>query len=130
MSFFSALRQLLPTAFDAEALETLRAERPRTVLLDVREPSEFAEGHLAGSVLVPLGKVAHHAAMIAEAGVPIVVICRAGARAASAAGTLRAAGASEVHVLAGGVLAWEGAGRSLERGSRSPSLVNALKGRP
>ena len=130
MSFFSALRQLLPTAFDAEALETLRAERPRAVLLDVREPSEFAEGHLAGSVLVPLGKVAHHAAMIAEAGVPIVVICRAGARAASAAGTLGAAGASEVHVLAGGVLAWEGAGRSLERGSRSPSLVNALKGRP
>ena len=129
MSLFSALRQLLPTSFDAEALEALRAERPRTVLLDVREPDEFAEGHLTGSVLVPLGKVLHHAGMIAQAGVPVVVICRAGARAASAAGTLRAAGAAEVHVLAGGVLAWEGAGRSLERGSKSPSLVNALKGR-
>jgi rhodanese-related sulfurtransferase len=129
MSFLSAIRQLLPTTFDADALDALRTERPRTVLLDVREPDEFADGHLAGSVLVPLAKVAHHAGMIAEAGVPVVVICRAGARAASAAGTLRAAGAAEVHVLSGGVLAWQGAGRSLERGSRSPSLVNALKGR-
>ncbi|MEK0430364.1 MAG: hypothetical protein RL139_168 [Gemmatimonadota bacterium] len=129
MAWLDVLKQLLPSTFGPADLEALRAAQDRTVLLDVREPDEFADGHIAGSVLLPVGKVPHHAATIAGAGVPVVVICRSGARASSSAGLLRQAGATSVQVLAGGVLAWAREGRALERGSRSPALVAALKGR-
>jgi len=127
MSFLSALRNLLPKSFTADELERLRAENPRTLVLDVREPAEFAEGHVAGSVLVPMGKVPHHAKAIAESGHPVVVVCRSGARASSCAGVLRQSGARQVHTLSGGVVAWQRAGRPIKTGSKSPALSAALK---
>ena len=127
MGLLAFLKSLLPERFTPDALEALRARDARTVLLDVREPHEFAEGHIAGSVLVPMGKVPHHAAAIAEAGLPVVVICRSGARAGSCDAVLRQAGAREVHTLSGGVIAWQRAGRTLVKGSKSPALAQALK---
>lgn len=127
MSFLSALKNLLPTPFGPEAFDATLAEQPNTLVLDVREPAEFAEGHIKGSVLVPMGKIPHHAQTIAESGVPVVVVCRSGARASSCAGALTQAGAAEVKVLAGGVLAWQRAGRSVVTGSKSLSLSEALR---
>lgn len=128
MSLFAALRALLPQRFTAESLDALKAQRPDLLIVDVREPHEFAEGHVAGSVLVPMGKLPHHAADIAKAGKPVVLVCRSGARAASCEGVLTRAGA-EAHTLSGGVLAWARQGRKLVTGSKSPSLMAALKGR-
>ncbi len=127
MSFLSALRNLLPKSFTPESLESLRAANPKTLLIDVREPQEFAEGHIQGSVPVPMGKIPHHAKAIADSGHPIVVICRSGARASSCAGVLKQQGAREVHVLAGGVLGWQRAGRIVKTGSKAPGLFTLLK---
>jgi rhodanese-related sulfurtransferase len=127
MSFLSVLRNLLPKSFTAESLEALRAANSKAVLIDVREPQEFAEGHIQGSVLVPMGKIPHHAKAIADSGHPVVVICRSGARASSCAGVLRQQGAREVHVLSGGVLAWQRAGKPVKTGSKSPGLFTLLK---
>lgn len=127
MSFLSVLRNLLPKSFTAESLDTLRAGNPKALLIDVREPQEFAEGHIQGSVLVPMGKIPHHAKAIADAGHPVVVICRSGARASSCAGVLKQQGAREVHVLSGGVLGWQRAGRAVKTGSKSPGLFTLLK---
>lgn len=127
MSFLSALRAFLPTSFLAEDYDALKATRPDTLVLDVREPHEFAEGHIAGSVLVPMGKLPHHAGEIAKAGKPVVLVCRSGARASGCEGVLRSAGVQEAHVLSGGVLAWARHGRKLVTGSKSPSLMTALK---
>lgn len=129
MGLLQVLRGLLPQRFTPEALDALKAANPRTVLLDVREPGEFAEGHIPGSVLVPMTKVPHHATMIAEAGVPIVLVCRSGARASACRGVLQHGGAREVHVLSGGVHSWRRAGRQLRTGSKSPSLSQALRAR-
>ena len=127
MSFLSALRKLLPSSFTADSLDALRAANPKTLLIDVREPQEFAEGHVQGSVLVPMGKIPHHAKAIADSGHPVVVICRSGARASNCAGVLRQQGARDVHVLSGGVLGWQRAGRGVKTGSKSPGLFTLLK---
>lgn len=69
------------------------------VMLDVRTPEEFAEGHLEGAVNVPV--------QVLEAGKvpdvpreqPVIVYCRSGRRSAKAAELLRAQGYSQVYDL-------------------------------
>lgn len=77
------------------------------LLLDVREPAEFAEHHLPGSLNVPLGSV------LAGADVPdqrpVLVICRSGARASLAAAALAARG-YDTRILEGGLLGLTSAG--------------------
>lgn len=75
------------------------------VLLDVREPWEFAIAHLPGSRLVPLGALP---ARLAELPTDreIVTICHHGIRSLTARDLLRRAGFSRVRSLAGGVDAW------------------------
>jgi rhodanese-related sulfurtransferase len=83
------------------------------LLLDVREPAEFARGHVAGARNLPLPEVA---ARVAELGPPegeIYVICEFGGRSARAGATLAAAGYRAVNV-AGGTAAWRGSGYRLE----------------
>ena len=69
--------------------------------LDVREATEFAEGHLPGSLNIPLGSVLAGADV--PQGRPVLVICRSGARAELAAAALTARG-YDTQVLEGGLL--------------------------
>ncbi len=79
--------------------------RPRPLLLDVREPWEFAVCRLDGSQSMPMGDVP---ARLDELDLdrPIVCICHHGARSLQVAGFLAARGAVDVHNLGGGVAAW------------------------
>jgi rhodanese-related sulfurtransferase len=85
-------------------------------MIDVRTPSEFASGHLSGSYNVPLPDLSEHRREL-RSGVagPVVLICQSGRRAGTAAERLHAAGLDNVHVLDGGVVAWEASGRELVR---------------
>jgi adenylyltransferase/sulfurtransferase len=74
-------------------------------LIDVREPHEWAEGHIAGARLVPLGTLAGAIPGL-DASREVVVYCRSGMRSANAARQLRAAGL-RVASLAGGILRWD-----------------------
>ena len=79
------------------------------VVIDVREPEEFVGelGHIAGALLIPLDAVERRLPKLAGyVGHEIVVVCRAGARSASAAAILRRAGFRHVENLHGGMLAW------------------------
>lgn len=82
-------------------------------LIDVRTGSEFDAGHIAGSHNVPLADLQTHAERLAELRRPMVLVCRSGARAQSAAAVLRHAGARHLRLLEGGVLAWQRAGHTL-----------------
>lgn len=62
------------------------------ILLDVRTREEFASGHLAGAVNVPVGELPARAPELAPAASGIVVYCRSGARSAAAAELLRRLG--------------------------------------
>ncbi len=76
-------------------------------LLDVRQPEEYKEGHLPGSVLIPVGEL-HQRLDELDRSKPAIVYCRSGVRAANGTGVLLNAGFEEVRNLDGGILAWEG----------------------
>ncbi len=73
-------------------------------VIDVREPYEWDEAHLAGSYLIPLGQVVDRLDEIAT-GPSVYVICRSGVRSANACEYLRVQGIDAVNVT-GGILAW------------------------
>ena len=79
--------------------------------LDVREPFEWADAHIEGALLIPLGELAGRLAEVPQ-GLRIVVVCHSGARSASVTGPLRERGFDAVN-LRGGILAWRGAGLPL-----------------
>jgi glyoxylase-like metal-dependent hydrolase (beta-lactamase superfamily II)/rhodanese-related sulfurtransferase len=87
------------------------------LVLDVREPEEFTGelGHIRGALLVPMDALARRLPKLAGyVDRDVVVVCRAGARSASAAVILKQAGFGRVKNLAGGMLAWVGAGLAVE----------------
>lgn len=85
-------------------------------MIDVREPDEWAQGHIAHAELVPLGSVPDRAA--AFRGTPTYIVCRSGARSGRACEYLGALGHDVVNV-AGGMLAWTAAGFDIATGTGS-----------
>jgi DMSO/TMAO reductase YedYZ molybdopterin-dependent catalytic subunit/rhodanese-related sulfurtransferase/glyoxylase-like metal-dependent hydrolase (beta-lactamase superfamily II) len=82
------------------------------VLLDVREPDEWAEGHAPGALLMPMGDVQARLAELPADG-RIVVVCRSGGRSRAITEALRARGYDAVN-LTGGMCAWTAAGLAVE----------------
>lgn len=99
-------------AVDPQAAAAL-IEAGSVAVLDVREPDEFAAGHLPRSRNVPLGSLSEQAASI-ERDRPLLVHCQTGPRQTMAAAALEAAG-YDVRLLSGGFEAWEQAGLPIER---------------
>jgi rhodanese-related sulfurtransferase len=89
-----------------------RLARGQVVLVDVRTPEEFAAGHIAGAVNLPLDGF-DPKALPREAGKETVLYCRSGRRSAAAAEQIVAAGLSPTRQLEGGILSWEAAGLPL-----------------
>lgn len=91
------------------------AADPAPLLLDVREPAEFAALHIADSIHVPRGVLEQACEWDYDDTVPalaagreraIVVICRSGHRSVLAADTLRTLGFRDVVSLKTGVRGW------------------------
>lgn len=74
-------------------------------LVDVREPGEWAIGHLPGSVLIPRGELAARLSELDPAR-PVVCICHHGIRSLHAAALLHARGFEHVLDLSGGLERW------------------------
>jgi rhodanese-related sulfurtransferase len=87
-----------------------------SLVLDVREAKEFAEGRLPKSRHIPLAELAGRVAEIAKFKErPVLLTCRTGARSAGAARTLKNAGFTQVFQLKGGISAWREAGLPIEK---------------
>ena len=76
-------------------------------LLDVRQRKEYDRGHLPGALLVPLDNL-DEAMKTLDADKTTITYCGIGVRSRAAASTLKNAGFSDVHSMAGGIKAWEG----------------------
>lgn len=86
-------------------------------VLDVREPHEYAAGHVPGARLVPLSTVPDVAHEL-PVGQPIYVICQSGSRSRVAAQHLARIG-HDVRSVIGGTSSWISAGRPVVRGMRA-----------
>lgn len=65
-------------------------------VIDVRSRSEFASGHFAGAVNIPLDELASRMASIGKKEDPVIVYCASGMRSGSAKSALKAAGFVDV----------------------------------
>ncbi|HNM76746.1 MAG TPA: rhodanese-like domain-containing protein [Tepidiformaceae bacterium] len=96
----------------AEAREKLDAGA--AVMVDVREPNEYAEVHASGVRLIPVNTVMGEVKQIRDfaGGKEVLFICKSGARSALAAEFATAAGLDELPLfnVEGGTLAWVEAG--------------------
>ena len=77
------------------------------VLIDVRTPEEYEQGHIPGSKNVPLQSMGDVRETVPKTDTPLFVYCRSGARSAQAVGFLSGMGYTDVRNI-GGILAWTG----------------------
>lgn len=95
-------------------VDDLAALGPDVRLIDVREPDEWAAGHVPYAELVPLATVPDHLDRFDAA--PTYVICRSGGRSSAACEFAAAQGLDVVNVV-GGMLAWSAAGHDTTSGT-------------
>ena len=85
------------------------------VLLDVRSPSEFESGHIAGARNIPVNELEMRLAELDDVrDQEVIVFCEMGGRAVMAEGLLRSAGFARLGHLEGDMSAWRAAGHPLE----------------
>lgn len=87
------------------------------VLVDVREQWEYAEGHVAGAVLIPLSEFTARFQEVPRDR-EALIICHSGYRSMQATIFLRRQGYSQVANVMGGMEEWEAAGLPIEREAR------------
>lgn len=104
--FLDSLRRKHKLISPEQAVILLNDEA--TVILDVREASEFAKGHIEQARHVPAGKVAERANDLqADKTSNIIVYCESGTRSPQACRKLTELGFPNIFELRGGLLAWE-----------------------
>jgi rhodanese-related sulfurtransferase len=86
--------------------ERLRRQ-PGLQVIDVREPEEFASGHIPGAKLIPLGQLPERLGEVDRTR-DAVIVCRSGGRSSKACELLASHGFDRVYNLMGGMLQWEG----------------------
>ncbi|HEY4358224.1 MAG TPA: MBL fold metallo-hydrolase [Acidobacteriaceae bacterium] len=101
------LIQLTERVSAQTAADELASTEPPLVL-DIRNPREWATGHIAGSVNIPLNHLQERAAEVPH-GRRIVVHCAGGYRSSIATGILRKDGITNLAEMAGGLAAWDAA---------------------
>ena len=102
---------------DSNQLRQLRADERGVRILDVRTGAEFEALHIPGSYNVPLDTLAEHVSDLASVQHPVVLVCQSGGRASQAHEKLSAAGKDILHILDGGMTAWEASGGDVVRGT-------------
>ncbi|HAZ33045.1 MAG TPA: molybdopterin biosynthesis protein MoeB [Acidimicrobiaceae bacterium] len=99
------------------------------LILDVREPDEYAEGALEGVIHIPRGHLeAQIENRIVDKSLPVVVYCAGGVRSAFAAKTMQELGYEQVASMDGGFGRWKDEGRPWRQpASLSPEQQNRYK---
>jgi len=81
-------------------------------VVDVREPNEYADGHVPSAINQPLSSFNPQQL---PTGKPVVLVCKSGARSTSALNKARAAGRDDVRHYAGGTMGWQARGEAIEK---------------
>ena len=101
----SQVTQETAPSITVQSLQTLAGRKSSFLLLDVRQPEEYAESHIEGATLIPLGQLPDQ-----YQGLPkdktLVVYCRSGKRSDKATAFLLDHGYKNAVTLSGGMNAW------------------------
>lgn len=108
---------------EVSAEEAAQRRDRGALVLDVREPAEWAAGHVPGALHVPRGMLEAKADLeypgreprLGDRGQEIVIHCASGARSALAADALQQMGFTNVASIAGGFIAWAEKGLPVEK---------------
>ncbi len=105
---------------DEQAPEAVRQRMAAadTLVIDVREPDEYGQGHLPGAISIPRGMLEFRISSepaLQRTERPLVVYCKTGGRAALATVSLQSMGFGQVVSLAGGYEAWLAAGLPIDK---------------
>ena len=84
---FGFLKRLFGPVADFKALVENGA-----LIIDVRTPQEFRQGHVKGSVNIPLDSINRETEKIGKKNLPVITVCQSGMRSGSAARILKNAG--------------------------------------
>ena len=89
-----------------QATQTIN--RGKTVILDVREPAEFAAAHVRDAINIPLKDLGNRLGELEKhKNKTVIVTCNTGAQSARAVAQLQKAGFAEAYSLEGGLTAWQ-----------------------
>ena len=122
-ALFSAL-MLTSIAFAADIaeikvdalLDRARKADESFVIVDVRTPAEFAQGHVPGAINIPVDQVTNRLSELANAkNKDVVLYCRSGKRAGQAAEVLKANGFNKLLHVEGDMPKWEAAKLPIEK---------------
>lgn len=96
----------VPSVSPAEAVTLIN--RTNAIVLDVRDDAEFASGHIADAIHIPVADLANRVGELKKYKTKAVLVnCQRGARSAKACEILRIAEFTQVHNLQGGLDAWQ-----------------------
>jgi hydroxyacylglutathione hydrolase len=106
---------MLPNLFQrVERIDVDDAARRRDaseiVLVDVREPHEWQDGHIPGACHIPLATLPEAIEALGRHGKPIAFICGSGHRSRIACATARSLDLEQALNVGGGMRAWQRAG--------------------
>lgn len=119
----------LGRTIDVRDVEELLHDGNAVKIIDVRTPAEYQSMHISGSYNVPLDQLPEHKTELANAiEVPVILVCRSGARAEQAAKVFDATSLAQFHVLRGGITAWEQAQKPINRGQQIWSMERQVRG--
>ena len=96
--------------------ELLDADTNNLIIVDVRTPAEFQQGHIPNAINVPLSAIIEDPAILKSSKEkPIVLYCRSGYRAGKAAEALQKNSHQNLRHLDGDMQGWLKAGLSVEK---------------
>ena len=95
-----------PTDLDPVQAQQWLSQKGAPLLVDVRNPDEYAQEHLANSQLVPLPDLDKRWSELPKDR-PILLYCHSGKRSQKAFDLLREKGFKDLHQMAGGITAWK-----------------------
>lgn len=98
----------------AGAVQLINHEK--AVVVDVCEAEEFAAGHVGGAKNIPLNQLeAKLPALVKNKALPVILVCRSGARSNRALGIAKKLGYEQAQSLGGGLGAWRAANLPVEK---------------
>ena len=111
-SYADLLREARAEIPEVSALETdVLRERPEAVIIDVREATEWEQGHLPGAIHISKSYIEQRCeAAIPDHDAPVVLYCASGVRSLFAGQTLRELGYTNVSSMSGGFQGWKSQG--------------------